>query len=52
MRIAISTESTCDLTKELLEQYNIKTVPFHITLKDKTIKKLIIVPNRLINIIV
>ena len=38
MRIAISTESTSDLSKELLEQFDIKTVPFHITLKDKTIK--------------
>ena len=32
MKIVISTESTCDLSKELLEKYNIKTTPFGILL--------------------
>lgn len=36
MRIAISAESTVDLTKELLEQYDIKTVPFTVLLGDKS----------------
>lgn len=34
--IAISCESACDLTKEMLERYNIFTVPFHILVGDKT----------------
>lgn len=32
MKIAISAESTCDLTKELLQEYNIETVPFSVIL--------------------
>ena len=36
MRIAISAESTVDLTKELLEKYDIKTIPFTVTLGDET----------------
>lgn len=32
MKIAISAESTIDLSKELLEQYNIETIPFIINL--------------------
>ena len=32
MKIAISTESTVDLTKELIEKFDIKTVPFQILL--------------------
>ena len=32
MKIAISAESTIDLSKELLDQYNIKTLPFTILL--------------------
>lgn len=35
MRIAISAESTIDLTKELLEKYDIHIIPFIITLGDK-----------------
>ncbi len=35
MKIAISAESTVDLTKELLEEYEIKTVPFTVLLGDK-----------------
>ena len=35
MKIAISAETTIDLTKELLEEYSIKTIPFSITLGDR-----------------
>ncbi len=35
MKIAISAESTIDLTKELLEQYDIKIVPYSIQLGNK-----------------
>jgi DegV family protein with EDD domain len=38
MRIAISVETTCDMPKELLEQYDIKSIPFTIVLGDKMIK--------------
>ena len=35
MKIAISAESTIDLTKELIEKYDIKTIPFTVQLGDK-----------------
>ena len=35
MKIAISAESTVDLPQELLDKYDIKTIPFGITFKDK-----------------
>ena len=35
MKIAISAESTIDLTKELLSKYDIKIVPFNIQLGEK-----------------
>ena len=35
MKIAISAESTVDLTKELLEEFNIHTVPFTLVLGDE-----------------
>ena len=35
MKIAISAESTIDLPKELLEKYNIKTIPFIVLLGEK-----------------
>ena len=38
MKIAISVESTNDLTKELLDKYDIKSIPFEIVLNDKTFK--------------
>ncbi|MBQ8427223.1 MAG: DegV family EDD domain-containing protein [Clostridia bacterium] len=38
MKIAISVESTNDLTQRLLNKYDIKTIPFEIVLKDKTFK--------------
>ena len=36
MKIAISAESTIDLTKELLDEYDIHTTPFTVTLGEKT----------------
>ena len=36
MKIAVSAESTVDLTKELLKEFKITTVPFHILLGDET----------------
>lgn len=38
MKIAISTETTSDLTQELLVQYDVCRVPFQITLGDNTFK--------------
>lgn len=35
MKIAISTDSTCDLPAECIEKFNIKLMPFIITLGDK-----------------
>lgn len=37
MKIAISAESTVDLTKEILEKYQIQTVPFSILLGEETV---------------
>ncbi len=36
MKIAISLESTCDLSKEIIEKNEFKIIPFHITLGEKT----------------
>lgn len=38
MKIAISAESTIDLTKELLEKYDIKVIPYTVILGDKDLK--------------
>lgn len=38
MRIAVSVESTSDLSKELLAEKDVKVIPFHITLGDRTFK--------------
>lgn len=38
MKIAITAESTVDLSNELLEKYNIKTTPFTVTLGEKSYK--------------
>lgn len=35
MKIAVSAESTVDLTKEILDEFDIKTLPFHIFLGDE-----------------
>ena len=37
MKIAISLDSACDLTKELIEKYNFHTLPFGVNLGDKFI---------------
>ena len=36
MKIAISTESTCDLTKELIERYGVHILPYTIQLGDRS----------------
>ncbi len=36
MKIAISAESTADLSKELIEEYHINIIPFEVTLGDRT----------------
>ena len=38
MKIAMSVESTNDLSKEIIEEYGIKVVPYHVTLGDDTFK--------------
>ena len=38
MKIAVTVESTSDLSKELLEKYDIKVIPYEITLGDETFK--------------
>ena len=38
MKIAISAESTIDLPKDLLEKYNIHTVPFQVLLGENEYK--------------
>lgn len=37
MKIAISSESTCDLSADILKKYNISTVAYSITLGDKVV---------------
>ena len=38
MKIALSSESTCDLPKELLEKYNISIIPYSIILGDDIVE--------------
>ncbi|MBQ9756324.1 MAG: DegV family protein, partial [Clostridia bacterium] len=38
MKIAVSVESTNDLSKELLTQFDVKVIPFEIILKDRAFK--------------
>lgn len=38
MKIAISTDSTADLSKEILEKYNISVAPLHVSLGEKDFK--------------
>lgn len=38
MKIAVSAESTNDLSKELLSKYDIKVIPFHITMGEVSFK--------------
>ena len=47
MKIAISAESTIDLPQEILDKYNIKTVPFTILLGDKLGLDGVITPNEI-----
>ncbi len=37
MKIAISTESTCDLPKELIEKYGLETIPYSVILGDDVV---------------
>ena len=47
MKIAISTESTCDLPKELLEKYKLELIPYQIILGDEIIDDNEDVPNKI-----
>jgi len=47
MKICISSESTIDLPKEILDEFNIKTVPFTITLGEKIGLDGVITPNEI-----
>lgn len=38
MKIAVSAESTCDLSRELKEKYDVKIIPYHVILGDREIK--------------
>ena len=38
MKIAVSVESTCDLSKELIENYDIHVIPYGIVMGDKSFK--------------
>ena len=38
MKVIISVESTSDLSKDILAKHNISSIPFHITLGDRTFK--------------
>lgn len=40
-KIKILTDSTCDLTKEILERYNIDFLPLYVTVNNKTYKDII-----------
>ena len=37
MKIAISSESTCDLTQELIEKHNVKIIPYTVILGDEMV---------------
>lgn len=37
-KVAILSDSTCDLSKELLEQYNIDTIPLHVSFDEESYK--------------
>ena len=45
MKIAISTESTCDLGADLLKQYNIHVIPYSIIIGDQLVEDTQDVPN-------
>ena len=35
MKIAVSAESTCDLSKDLIEKYDVKIIPYHVILGEE-----------------
>lgn len=37
-KLVISTESTCDLSRELIEQYNVKVIPYRIQLGERNFR--------------
>ena len=47
MKIALSCESTCDLPKELIEKYNINTIPFTVILGDDIVEDDATVPAKI-----
>lgn len=47
MKIALSTESTCDLPKELLEKYNISTLPYCVILGEEIVEDDETVPEKI-----
>ena len=47
MKIALSSESTCDLPKELLEKYNISTIPYCVILGDEIVEDDETVPTKI-----
>ena len=38
MKVKIISDSTCDLSKELIEKYDIEILPLYVCLNDKTMK--------------
>ena len=47
MKIKLSSESTCDLPKELLEKYNISTIPYCVILGDEIVEDDETVPSKI-----
>ena len=47
MKIALSSESTCDLPKELLEKYNISIIPYCVILGDNIVEDDETVPSKI-----
>lgn len=47
MKIALSTESTCDLPKELLEKYKIEMIPYSVIIGDDVVEDNADVPARI-----
>lgn len=47
MKIALSTESTCDLSKELIEKYDINIIPYSVILGDEVVTDSEDVPERI-----
>ncbi len=47
MKIALSSESTCDLSKELLKKYDISTIPFCVILGDEIVEDDETVPEKI-----